>query len=129
MTEQFKDKIKTYISDVDSGFDSSQLNKVDDEILKVREQINSFGYRIEVEKKLETLQTNYDTASRLLDELKDQARALEISANNDIRAKVDEFNMVYNDFMINTLKSCRSAKLDIDDYMPIINNGEYREAI
>lgn len=126
--EQLKDKIKPLINDIDSGFDSSQLNKVDDEILKVREQINSFGHRIEVEKKLEALQINFDTASRLFDELRDQAKALEIEANNDIRNKVDEFNIIYNNFMINTLKSCRSAKLDIDDYMPVINNGEYREA-
>jgi hypothetical protein len=30
--------------------------------------------------------------------------------------------------MTKTLKDCKTARIDFEDYMPIINNGEYREA-
>lgn len=126
--EVLKNTIKQLLQDVDSGIDSSQLNKVDDQILATREIINSLKQRIEIEKKLSGLQIQFDTSVRLLEELRDKARLLEIASNTDIRTKVDEFNIIYNDFMVNTLKNCRSAKIDIDDYMPVINNGEYREA-
>jgi DNA repair exonuclease SbcCD ATPase subunit len=126
--ETLKDNIRKLLQDVDSGVDSSQLNKVDDQILATREKIRSLKQRIEVEKKLNSLQGKYDAAMRLLEELRDKARTLELASNADIRAKVDEFNLIYNDFMTNTLKNCRSAKIDIEDYMPVINNGEYREA-
>lgn len=128
VNEALKNNIRTLLQNVDSGIDSSQLNKVDDQILATREKISSLKQRIEVEKKLNSLQGQYDTAVRVLEELRDKARTLEIGSNTDIRTKVDEFNVIYNDFMTNTLKNCRSAKIDIDDYMPVINNGEYREA-
>ncbi len=126
--EELKGKIKNLLENIDSGVDSAQLNKVDDQILATREKINSLKQRIEIEKRLEQLQSKYDQAVRTHEELRDTAKAMEIAANADIRTKVDDFNAIYNDFMISTLKNCRTAKIDIDDYMPVINNGEYREA-
>lgn len=126
--DNLKNSIKALLQNVDSGIDSVQLNKVDDQILSTREKINSLKQRIEIEKKLEVLQSNYDTAVRKLEELKDSAKVFEATANSDIRTKVDQFNIIYNNLMTSTLKNCRTAKIDVDDYMPVINNGEYREA-
>lgn len=126
--EELKGKIKHLLQNIDSGVDSAQLNKADDQILATRERINSLKQRIEIENKLEGLQTKYDQSVRTHEELRDTARAMEIAANADIRTKVDDFNAIYNDYMTSTLKNCRTAKIDIDDYMPVINNGEYREA-
>jgi len=126
--ELLKNEIKTLLRDVDSGIDTAQLNRVDDQILATREKIGVLNRRIEVESKLESLQKQYDQAVRGLDTLRDTTNALAITSHADIRTKVDEFNLTYNDFMINTLKNCRIARIDMDDYMPVINNGEYREA-
>lgn len=126
--EASKEHIKSLLHNVDSGIDTAQLNRIDDQILATRERVGALNRRIEVEKKLDALQKQYDDAARKLDTLRDATNTLSIASNADIRAKVDEFNLTYNDFMINTLRNCRIARIDMDDYMPVINNGEYREA-
>ena len=126
--EKYKNEIKALLRDVNTGIDTAQLNRVDDQILATRERMATLNRRIEIEKKLQALQTQYDTAVRSLETLRDTTNTLAIAAQADIRSKVDDFNFSYNDFMINTLKNCRIARIDMDDYMPVINNGEYREA-
>lgn len=125
---KYREKVKELIDSLGDTADTSQLDKVDDEILKVREEINSLTQRIIVENKLSNLQKDFDKAVLDLDTIKNKVRLLEVSANEEIRLKVSEFSIEYNKFMTNTLKDCRTAKIDIDDYMPVINNAEYREA-
>lgn len=126
--EKLKTEIKHIVDQLDSNVDVQELNKVDDQILKIREDLASINQRIDVEKKLTELQNQFNQAENTWEEHKTRTKAFEVAANDDVRKKVLEFNEVYNTLMTNTLKNCRSARIDLEDYMPIINNGEYREA-
>ncbi len=128
LNEVQKSKIRTIIDNLDDKINTSEIDKVDDEILRVREDINSLNQRISVEQKLSKLQMDYDKVAGDLESLRGKVKVLEINANEEIRNKVQEFSTEYNVLMVNTLKDCRTAKIDLEDYMPIINNGEYREA-
>jgi hypothetical protein len=54
-------------------------------------------------------------------------KGLEVKAQQDITAKVHAFSRKYDELMKSTLPDCRSAKITLDNYLPSINDGLYRE--
>jgi len=125
---ELKQKIRTLIESVDQAIDLETINDIDDKILEVRGTIASLSQTIEIEAKLEILQKKYDEKRLLCTDLELRRKELEAKARRDIALKVNKFSEIYNDFMIRTLPDCRSARIRLEDYMPSINDGEYREA-
>jgi hypothetical protein len=133
--ESLDDQIKDYqqtlvqwIGEFDFTTNSQELKQADDRILAVRTEINKLDQQIEIEEKREKLLQRFTSINSTYERLRNAVRLLEVQANSDIREKVAQFNETYNDLMINTLKNCRSASIDFDDYMPIIDGGTYKEA-
>lgn len=127
LTEQ-KKKLHTQLEAIDQTIDLETINDIDDKILEVREQIAHLDRTIGVETKLESLQKSYDEKRQLATDLELMKKELAAKAQRDIAKKVNKFSEIYNSFMIETLPDCRSARIRLEDYMPSINDGEYREA-
>ncbi len=125
---ELKEKLRTLLGAIDQAIDLETINDIDDKILDIREKIANLYRIIEVETKLESLQKNYDGKRQLAKDLELKKRELEAKAKRDIAKKINKFSSIYNDFMVETLPDCRSARIKLKDYMPIINEGEYREA-
>lgn len=129
--EKFIEKLKTQLSDqligVGDVTDTSAINDIDDYILELREQNAKLMQLVDIEMKLEKLDRKHEVISEDLREAKRNEKILELEAQVDIRAKVTKFGSIYNDFMKETLPNCRSAKIDPEDYTPIINDYEYKE--
>ncbi len=125
---ELKEKLRTLLGAIDQTIDLETINDIDDKILDIREEIASLYRIIEVETKLESLQKAYDGKRQLAKDLELEKRGLQAKAQRDIAKKINKFSGIYNDFMVETLPDCRSARIRLEDYMPIINEGEYREA-
>lgn len=123
-----RNKIEKWVEDYDFTSNSQEIKSADDTILSVRTEINSLNQQIELEGKRQTLQNKFDSASSLLETIRTTLKTLEASAIADIKAKIDEFNGIYNEMMINTLPNCRKAVISYEDYMPILDDGAYKEA-
>ncbi|HAL1993244.1 TPA: ATP-binding protein, partial [Escherichia coli] len=63
-----------------------------------------------------------------MDKAKLVVEKLEASAAQELIEKIKDFSKYYNKFMKLSLPDCRSAEISSDDYMPLINNGDYKEA-
>jgi hypothetical protein len=113
---------------VAADVDIDRLNDIDDKILEVRGQIATIEQAIEVEKKLGVLQKRYENALAVHEESKIVRNEKQVAMERDIRIKVASFSRFYNDFMTNALPECKSARIDLEDYMPIVDEGVYREA-
>lgn len=122
-----KSDISVLIKGIETSYQNSQLDKVDDEILNTRGKIDNLKNRYEVEVKLNELQKAYDNSIKEYKRLFGIVRILELQSERDINGKIEKFNTCYNSLMTKTLKNCRTARIDSDNYMPVINNGEYRE--
>lgn len=120
-------KLSEYLKDIKSTINTSEIDKVDDLILEIKEENNELEEKLQIEKKLESLQAAYDTKKDNYEGKKNDLIIKEAECNNDIIMKIKQFNKIYNDYVTNTLPDCRSAKIDISDYMPIIDDGTYRE--
>jgi len=125
---ELKRKIRTLLEAIDQTIDLETINDIDDKILDIREEIAHLYQTIEIETKLENLQKDYDVKRQLVTDIELKEKELDAKAKRDIAKKVNKFSEIYNDFMVKTLPDCRSARIKLEDYMPSINDGEYREA-
>lgn len=125
---KLKEQIQELVAKIDNSYLNAQLDTIDDKILFAKENISNLRQRIEIEKTLLQYQKMYDEADTAYHAMRNRVRILEIEAEQDINEKIQKFNEYYNELMTKTLKDCKTARIDFENYMPIINNGEYREA-
>jgi hypothetical protein len=125
---KLKESIRNNINEIDAGIDVSQLDKIDDEILKVKIDSQQLNEIFEQEKKRDRFQTRFDSLELEHSTLQLKERELKAKADLEMLTKVRTFSKEYNRLMTTSLHDCKNAKISSEDYMPIINNGEYREA-
>lgn len=125
--EKLKTRLSSQLIEVDDETNTSAINDIDDHILELREANSKLMQLIDIELKLENLDKKHERVSEDLREAKRNEKRLELEAQEDISTKVTKFSSIYNDFMKETLPNCRSAKIDPEDYTPIINDYEYKE--
>lgn len=123
-----KDKLRKTVKHIDGEIDTNRLNELDDKIFDLKEIEKNIERQIIIETKREELQIKYDENVSELDSQRRATKKLELEAESDIKTKIILFNDKYNELMKNTLFDCKSAKIANDNYLPIINNGEYKEA-
>ncbi|MBI3729324.1 MAG: hypothetical protein HY254_13440 [Burkholderiales bacterium] len=121
-------KLRGYIGRIDEQIDIESLNDIDDKILETREKIVALTQRIETEAKLEKLFTDYELKRTLFQNAELKMKGFENTVKIEISTKVSAFSVIYNRLMTATLQDCRVARISIDNYLPVINDGEYKEA-
>jgi DNA repair exonuclease SbcCD ATPase subunit len=127
-SNELKEKIKSTINDVSGSIDINKLNDIDNRIVELKEEFGNLEQAIKIEEKRDQLEQRHNLAIEKWETLKSQLQILQANAQTDIRKKISEFNLTYNELMKAALNNCRSARITEDDYMPLIDNGAYREA-
>jgi len=122
-----REKLKEILGRVDEKVDIESLNDIDDKILQLREDVANLSRLLEVESKLDSFQRDFDLVGEKAKNAELKRKELEIKAQQDVTSKVSKFSKIYDELMKNTLPDCRSAKIRLDDYLPSINDGLYRE--
>jgi hypothetical protein len=124
----FRNQMMENIQNIESNIDIESLNKIDNAILDTKEKISRLSQLLSIEDKLNELQVNFDSIHEQYTGAELDRKAQEIKAKKDIYESVKDFSKIYNELLLDTLPSCRSAKIDINNYLPIIDDGAYREA-
>ena len=122
-----REKLQEMLGRVDEIVDIESLNDIDDKILQLREDVANLNRLLEIESKLERFQNDFDLVSSKAKEAELRRKGLEVNAQQDVTSKVNAFSKKYDELMKNTLPDCRSAKITLDNYLPSINDGLYRE--
>jgi|SRR5450830_17320 len=122
-----KEKLHALVNRMDQRIDINSLNDIDDKLLDTREEMALLRQRIDIETKLEKLQLDVDQKRDVANIANTARQLLEIKTKDEIRSKVNTFSEHYNVLMTRALSACRTARISNDDYMPIINDGEYKE--
>lgn len=132
---EFEDKIADYMDRIQRAYVLPQseisdlyVEQLEEKIFDLRSEQNELVQALKMEQKIESLQYNHDTKREILSAASRLVKQLELSSKEELNTRILEFGDIYNDFMTKVLAGCRTARIDEDTYMPIINNGEYREA-
>ncbi|ELR6564817.1 hypothetical protein QRU50_002495 [Vibrio cholerae] len=122
-----REKLGETLQKVDLPIDVERLNDIDDKILELREDVSSLHQLLDIESKLEGFQKSYDDKREKAKAAELNRKVLEAQAKQDVASKVSDFSRKYNELMVDTLPDCRSARIRLDDYLPLINDGLYQE--
>ncbi|TKJ09467.1 hypothetical protein [Halomonas sp. 15WGF] len=128
LSQSHKKKIEESAVRVFDVSDVDTLNVIDDKILALKSDIYDSDRQIAEEIKLAEYQRDFDKKREDFEEKGRAVKSLEAQAEEHIASVVKKFSSKYNSFMVKALAGCRSARISSEDYMPIINNREYREA-
>jgi hypothetical protein len=126
-SSDLKQNLSVLVNEIDDATNTHAISEIDDKILDFRDKNAKLLQLLDIEIKLEKLEKNDGEISTRLGDAKRNEKILELNAQADIAKKVAKFSTIYNNFMTKTLKNCRSAKIDSEDYTPIINDYEYKE--
>ncbi|BBI34947.1 ATP-binding protein [Cohnella abietis] len=106
---------------------NQELLQLNERVYQLRNAIQDSENRIKIIEKFEGIERAYKKA-------KDDFTSLQLRVNNTqdaieqlIQAQIKRFNAIYNGFMTITLKEVTSAEIN-EYYMPVLNDGYYREA-
>lgn len=128
LTVSLREQLRSTLARSNSDIDVDSLNTIDDKILELREDLTHLYQLIEMESKVNSLDGKYEGAVNALKMAKLTRAKLESEAKLDIQGKVADFSKKYNELITSTLKGVQKAKITLEDYMPVINEGEYKEA-
>jgi hypothetical protein len=103
------------------------MEELDEKLLDTREKIAKLEEAFRLEVKLNALTLRYNRKKELLDSAKADVNRLDGASKIELHNQIKEFNRVYNEFMTTVVSDCRSASIDAETYLPLLNNGEYRE--
>ncbi len=123
-----KSGLRKNLEKIDDEIDIDSLNDIDDKILDIREDSGKLEQLIEIEGKLQKLQKDFEAKRSKAQDAELKRKELESKTKREVSTKVSAFSAIYNELMTDTLSDCRSARISLDDYLPLINDGEYREA-
>lgn len=125
--ESIKNKIKSYLKEYNNPINFQTIDYIDNKISITKNEISQLEEYIKTEQKLEDLTQQYEYTNNQYQQQKLLKDKLENEAKLDIYSKINSFNFKYKELMTNSLEDCKTASIDIDDYMPIIDDGCYKE--
>ena len=103
------------------------MEELDEKLLDTREKIAKLEEALRLEVKLDSLISRYNRKKALLETAKADVSRLDGASKLELQKQIKEFNRVYNDFMTTVVSDCRNGSIDAETYLPLIDNGEYRE--
>lgn len=103
------------------------MEELDSKLLETRERLAKLEEAYRLETKLDSLTTRYHRKKEDLENAKAEVNRLDGESKIELQKRIHEFNRVYNEFMTTVISDCRAASIDSETYLPLIDNGEYRE--
>ncbi|MDR7191813.1 AAA family ATPase [Luteimonas terrae] len=108
--------------------DFTFLESIEDKIFEIKAAISDLGQALRMEKKLDVLRTRFEEADTQARIAKAEVDSLDAASRIELEGRIAQFNKIYNSLMTDVLADCRSARIDSESYLPIVNDGHYREA-
>jgi len=121
-----KEKIKTIISSIEFSGNSQLIDDYNERIIDVKEEIVNMQKDLRSYKELESLENDYNSSDKLYQDISKKLKDIEISYKSNNKKMIKDFNYIYNRLMSESSCKVTSAKID-DEYMPYIDDGEYKE--
>lgn len=126
-----KEKIKEQLNEIEKTVaktsNDSELNSVSDKILEVKTKIQIAEQRLSVTEQYDEIETDFTSVKNELQTISSNLRNMERTVKDLIRNQSIKFSQIYFDFLKEADKNVKKAELD-ENYMPLINDGEYRQA-
>lgn len=103
------------------------MEELDMNLLNARERLAKLEEAYRLESKLQELLKRADNKKAILERVRGEVKRLDLDSQEELLAQISAFCAIYNEFMTNVVVDCRSAEIDTQTYMPVIDGGKYKE--
>lgn len=94
----------------------------------LKEEIVSLKQYYKVKKNFDVIAKELSLAEVSMGKISEDLKIKKVDAKKEIKVQLSKFNEIYNDLLVDIKEDIYKAKIDEENYMPIINEGEYKEA-
>ncbi|WP_078393438.1 ATP-binding protein [Shouchella patagoniensis] len=122
------DLIKEAKKDIDRGTNIVDIKQSVNKKNVLREEIVASEQHYKIKKNYDSIAKQYSLKEETLSDLNREMNERKAAAQEEIKEKVIEFNEIYSSLLMGVQIDIRKAKIDKDNYMPVINEGQYKEA-
>ncbi|QNF24589.1 hypothetical protein FT673_10625 [Aeromonas hydrophila] len=130
-----KDKLNSVYAELGSLLENidiitsySSIENIDQEIFNDKDKLNILLQANKLEERLKTYEQRKESVGFELKRAKAVVEKLEADAKLELLNQITSFSKKYNSLMTHSLSDCRKAIISDDNYMPVINDGSYKEA-
>jgi hypothetical protein len=131
-SEMRSDKIKNQLSEIENDIEiytnDSEINSLNDRILEINLKIQNNEQMMIVSNKYSELEKNSIAKKVGFESLDIRVKKMEGQLKSLVSKTIKTFNETYNRLMLESVDDIYKAEINENDYMPIINEGEYKQA-
>ncbi|WP_199426664.1 coiled-coil domain-containing protein [Thermaerobacillus caldiproteolyticus] len=124
-------KLRQELSNIEQNINKmsndNEVNAVNDKILDIKEEIKDLEQKLTILEQYINLEKEFTKSKDTLVQLNTRIREMEVNVKTLIQTQLKEFNKIYTELLMETDKNVKTVELD-ENYMPLINDGEYRQA-
>jgi len=123
-----KVRIKEGIKDIEFNRNTTEINTLNDKLFDLNKDMYDLNQKTTILKKFEKIVKAFQTQASLVDVLKTEIAFKEKQAKGQMGEQIKKFNKIYNNLMHKIIDNIETAEISSENYMPIINKGEYIQA-
>lgn len=125
--EEYKGKFSNLIIENRFNFNTSILNEIEENIYFYSSQLKNLEIISKFNKNLEQENKDLNELEKKISKLMTKYNELEETKEITLSKNLNTFTKIYEDYMKDIYEDISSIHIN-KEYMPIINNGEYRES-
>lgn len=114
--------------DIERNTNLAGIKEIQFKKIKLKEEIISLEQYYKIKKNYDGIINELTSIENSISGLNDNIKNKERAASKELKHQITKFNEIYNSLLINLKDDIYKAQIDELNYMPIINEGEYREA-
>jgi hypothetical protein len=122
-----KQELTGYIEAIDYSGNSDLIDDLNNQISIQNNSISELKNVVEKVAHIEKLNIDLKEKDDKVTRIKGEHTSLERSFKGDITSKIKSFNEIYKTLMLDSSLDCSIAEIN-GDYMPLIDDGAYKEA-
>ncbi|MDA2733677.1 hypothetical protein PDQ75_00770 [Bacillus cereus group sp. Bc015] len=114
--------------DAERNTNVAVIKEVQQKKFKLKEEINSLKQNYKVKKNFDEIRKLILSVESSIAKTNAMLINKERDAKREIKSQIEKFNEIYNSLLVDIKEDIYKARIDEENYMPIINEGEYKEA-
>ncbi|MCU1805162.1 hypothetical protein NVV31_07050 [Cytobacillus firmus] len=114
--------------DAERNTNVTGIKEIQQKKFSLKEEILVLKQNYKVKKNFDEILRELSLVDNSITKINDNLRVKENDAKREIKIQITKFNEIYSSLLVNIKDDIHKAKIDEATYMPIINEGEYKEA-
>lgn len=128
LKSNFENLILESKRDVVRNTNIAEINDIQKKKYNIKEEIRNLEQYKVVKENYDDLIDKINAINSYISKSNSKIKVLEENADKDLNAQIEKFCEIYSEFLVDIKNDVDKAQISKENYMPIINNGEYREA-